>query len=99
MPVDRAQRKVAAILAADVVGFSRLVGQDEEAALAALKVHRNAIDELIARYQGRIFGSAGDGVIADFASAIEATRCAIEIQVANHRLNATLPTHSQMRFR
>ncbi|MER9019458.1 AAA family ATPase [Mesorhizobium sp. M0898] len=99
MPVDRVQRKVAAILAADVVGFSRLVGKDEETTLATLKVHRQAIDKLIAGYDGRIFGSAGDSVIAEFASAIGAVRCAIDIQLAIDRLNADLPGPGRMRFR
>ena len=68
MAVDRVQRRMAAILAADVVGYSWLMGKDEEATLATLKAHREVIDRLIADHGGRIFGSAGDSVIAEFAS-------------------------------
>ena len=82
MAVDRVQRRMAAILAADVVGYSRLMGKDEEATLATLKAYREIIDGLIADHEGRIFGSAGDSVIAEFASPVEAVRCATEIQLA-----------------
>ena len=85
MAVDRVQRRMAAILAADVVGYSRLMGKDEEATLATLKAHREVIDGLIADHGGRIFGSAGDSVIAEFASPVEAVRCATEIQLAHRR--------------
>lgn len=73
-------RKLAAILAADVVGYSRLMGDDEEATLAALKSCRATIDSLIGEHHGRIFGSAGDSVIAEFASPVEAVRCAVAVQ-------------------
>ena len=79
MAVDRLQRRMAAILAADVVGYSRLMGKDEEATLATLKRYRSIIDTLIDQHQGRVFGSAGDSVIAEFASPVEAVRCATEI--------------------
>src|SRR3954451_5975162 len=99
MAVDRVQRRMAAILAADVVGYSRLMGKDEEATFATLKAHREVIDDLIARYQGRVFGSAGDSVIAEFASPVEAVRCATEIQLAIDKRNTNLPEASRMRFR
>src|SRR5882724_9183035 len=99
MVVDRVQRRMAAILAADVVGYSRLMGEDEEATLATLKSHREVIDSLIAVHGGRIFGSAGDSVIAEFASPVEAVRCATEIQLEIDRRNAGLPERSRMRFR
>jgi len=70
MAVDRVQRRMAAILAADVVGYSRLMGKDEEATLATLKAHREVIDRLIADHGGRIFGSAGDSVIAEFPASV-----------------------------
>ena len=82
-----------------MVGFSRLVGKDEETTLATLKAHRQTIDELIASYHGRVFGSAGDSVIAEFASAVDAVRCAIDIQLAIDRLNADFPRPGRMRFR
>ena len=70
------ERRLAAILAADVVGYSRLVGADEEGTLRTLRAYREVIDELVAAHRGRIFGTAGDSVIAEFASPVEAVRCA-----------------------
>ncbi|QIG51001.1 AAA family ATPase [Nordella sp. HKS 07] len=99
MAVDRVQRKMAAILAADVAGYSRLMGRDEESTFAVLKAYREVIDHLIARHDGRIFGSAGDSVIAEFASPVEAVRCATEIQLEIDKRNADLPEASRLRFR
>ena len=76
------ERRIAAILAADMVGFSRLMEHAEEAALATLNACRALIEELVARHRGRVFGSAGDSVVAEFASAVEAVRAALEIQTA-----------------
>ncbi len=67
MAEERVQRRLAAILAADVVGYSHLMGADEEATLATLKAHRRVIDGLIRDHGGRVFGSAGDSVIAEIA--------------------------------
>ena len=97
--VDRVQRRMAAILAADVVGYSRLMGKDEEATLATLKAYREVIDGLIAHHAGRVFGSAGDSVIAEFASPVEAVRCATEIQLEIDKRNADVPEANRMRFR
>src|SRR5687767_1934434 len=99
MAADRLQRRMAAILAADVVGYSRLIGENEEATLAALRGHRAIIDGLIAEHHGRIFGSAGDSVIAEFASPVDAVRCATEIQLALDRHSTDLPEASRMRLR
>src|SRR5882724_9733370 len=99
MAVDRVQRRMAAILAADAVGYSRLMGKDEEGTLATLKIFRDVIDGLIAHHYGRIFGSAGDSVIAECASAVEEVRCATEIQLEIDRRNADLPPPRRMRFR
>jgi class 3 adenylate cyclase len=99
MASDRVQRRMAAILAADVVGYSRLMGEDEEATLATLKSHREVIDHLIAVHGGRVFGSAGDSVIAEFASPVEAVRCATEIQLEIDKRNVDLPERGRMRFR
>lgn len=68
--------KLAAILAADVEGYSQLMGADEEATLKTLNAHRQVIDGLIARHEDRIVGSAGDSVLAEFGSAVETVRCA-----------------------
>jgi WD40 repeat protein len=96
---ERLQRRLAAILAADVVGYSRLMGEDEDATLATLKVYRRILDGLIGVHGGRIFGTAGDSVIAEFASPIEALRCATEIQLKLDGQNAERPEKSRMRFR
>jgi adenylate cyclase len=93
------ERRLAAILAADVEGYSRLMGADEEATLATLNVYREIIDRLVVDLHGRVFGSAGDSVIAEFASPVEAVRCAVEIQQEIEVRNATLPEDRRMRFR
>ena len=92
-------RKLAVILAADVAGYSRLMAADEEGTLAALNARRQVIDELIARHHGRIFTTAGDSVMAEFASAVEAVRCAAAIQQEIERRNADLPEPRRMLFR
>ncbi len=74
------ERRLATILAADVVGFSRLVGEDEEGTLRTLGACREVIDGLVTGHHGRVFGSAGDSVVAEFASPVEAVRCAADIQ-------------------
>jgi class 3 adenylate cyclase len=84
-------RKLAVILAADVAGYSRLMAADEEGTLAALNARRQVIDELIARHRGRIFTTAGDSVMPEFASAVEAVRCAAAIQREIARRNADPP--------
>ncbi len=85
-------RKLAAIFAADVEGYSRLMGQDEVGTLRRLTACRVVLHELISAHRGRIFGSAGDSVIADFASAVDAVQCAVAVQEA-------LAKEEQMRFR
>ena len=87
------------ILAADVVGYSRLMGEDEEATLATLKSYRSVIDELIQAHDGRVFGSVGDSVIAEFASPVEAVRCAIAIQEELMVRNTELVEDRRMQFR
>ena len=84
-------RKLAVILAADVAGYSRLMAADDEGTLATLNVRRQVIDELITRHHGRIFTTAGDSVMAEFASPVEAVRCAAAIQQEIERRNADLP--------
>ena len=92
-------RKLAVILAADVVGYARLMAADEEGTLAMLNARRQVIDGLIARHHGRIFGTAGDSVIAEFASAVEAVRAAALIQEEIERQSADLPEPRRMLFR
>jgi adenylate cyclase len=92
MAEARAQRRLAAILAADVVGYSRLVEQDEGGTLAALKTRRrDVLEPLLAKHQGRIVKSMGDGVLVEFASAVNAVGCAIELQQHMAAANANLP--------
>ncbi len=93
------ERKLAAILAADVVGYSRLMGVDEEATLGTLKAYREIVDGLIVSHAGRVFGSAGDSVIAEFASPVEAVRCAVDIQQDLEQRNAALSAERRMQFR
>lgn len=98
-PEDHLQRRLATILAADVVGYSRLMAEDEEDALHTLKAYRTVIDRLIARHEGRIFNTAGDSVLAEFGSAVEAVRCAITIQEELRVRNAERETSRRMDFR
>ncbi len=93
------ERRLVAILAADVVGYSRLMGGDEEATLATLNAYREVIDRLVADHHGRVFGSAGDSVIAEFASPVEAVRCAVKIQQELESRNAGLAEDHRLRFR
>jgi class 3 adenylate cyclase len=92
MAEERVQRRLAAILAADVVGYSRLIEQDEAGTHAALKGRRKEVLEpVVARYQGRIFKVTGDGALMEFSSAIDAVQCAIELQEQMAAANAPLP--------
>lgn len=93
------KRKLTTILAADMVGYSRLMAADEEGALGRLKAHRGVIDDLITRHNGRIFSTAGDAVLAEFVSAVEAVRCAIAIQEELAARNVQLPTERRMSLR
>ncbi len=93
------ERRLAAILAADVVGYSRLMEADEEATVSTLSTYREIIEGLAASHHGRVFGSAGDSVIAEFASPVEAVRCAVDIQCEIEKRNADLPDERHMQFR
>jgi adenylate cyclase len=100
MAEARVERRLTAILAADVVGYSRLVGNDEEGTLAALKACRfELIDPKVAEHRGRIVKTTGDGTLAEFASAVDAVRCAIEVQRAMAERNASLPADRRIEFR
>jgi TolB-like protein/class 3 adenylate cyclase len=92
MAEERVQRRLAAILAADVVGYSRLMEKDEPGTMAMLKARRKQVLEpLVARHQGRIFKIVGDGVLVEFGSAVNAVRCALELQHSMAAANADLP--------
>jgi adenylate cyclase len=93
------ERKLAAILSADVAGYSRLMGEDEEGTHRTLAAHRRVTDGLIAAHRGRIVDTAGDSILAEFPSAVEAVACAVAIQRDLEAANAQLPAARQMRFR
>jgi adenylate cyclase len=93
------ERKLVAILAADVEGYSRLMGIDEEGTLATLSCHRAITDALIARHGGRICGTAGDSVLAEFASVFAAVECAVDIQRDIEAVNQSLDVPRRMWFR
>src|SRR6201997_4784449 len=93
------KRKLTTILHADVVGFSRLMGQDEAGTHQALGALRRAIDPLITAHGGRIVGTAGDSVLADFSSVVDALSCAVEMQQASRVINDPLPTERRLELR
>src|SRR5215469_7414421 len=93
------ERKLTAILCADVHGYSRLMADDEEATLRTLSAYRKIIDSLIENHRGRFVNSAGDSVLAEFTSVVEAVKCAVEIQNALKAENLALPVERRMQFR
>src|SRR5436190_14332679 len=93
------KRRLAAIFAADVEGYSRLMGADEVATLDALTARREVLDGLIASHGGRIANTAGDSVLAEFGSAVDAVRCAMQAQDALSKANSTIPENRQINFR
>ena len=99
MPVRTVERKLTTILAADVAGYSRLMGADEVGTLQRLTACRVIVDGLIAAHRGRIFNTAGDSVVADFASAVDAVECAVAVQEALAGENVNQPAATQMQFR
>jgi class 3 adenylate cyclase len=93
------ERKLATILSADVAEFSRLMGEDEEQTLKTFRGHKKVFESLVAMHRGRIFNTAGDAILAEFGSAVEAVRCATDIQAALRTRNDQLPPTRQVRFR
>jgi adenylate cyclase len=88
----RVERRLAAIMAVDVAGYSRLMGADEEGTLAALKAMRRELgDPKIAEHRGRIVKTTGDGLLVEFASVVDAVRCAVEVQQGMAGRNADVP--------
>jgi adenylate cyclase len=97
---SRIARRLAAILAADVASYSRLMGADEEGTLAALKGHRRElIDPLVAQHQGRVVKTTGDGLLIEFASIVDAVRCAVVMQQGMEDRNANVNESQRIRFR
>ena len=100
MAEKRVERRLAAILATDVAGYSRLMGNDEEGTLDTLKALRSSVfDPKVAEHRGRIVKTTGDGALVEFASAVDATRCAMEIQRPMAEGNATIPEERRVEFR
>ena len=100
MAEERTRRRLAAILAADVVGYSRLMEQDESATLAALKARRREVLEpILAQHDGRIFKDTGDGVLAEFGSAVDAVQCAVALQRAMTAADAQTPEDRRIAIR
>ncbi|HZI83273.1 MAG TPA: adenylate/guanylate cyclase domain-containing protein, partial [Casimicrobiaceae bacterium] len=93
------ERRLATILMADVAGYSRMMGENEERTVQTLQGHREIFDALLKAHRGRIFNTAGDAILAEFPSAVEAVRCATEIQTALRTRNDHLPAEQRMAFR
>src|SRR5580704_9640168 len=100
MTSARVDRRLAAVLAADVAGYSRLMGADEEGTLARLKACRKAlVDPKIAEHRGRIVKTTGDGLLVEFGSAVDAVRCAVDVQRGMAERNETVPLDGRIEFR
>src|SRR6202521_5592242 len=100
LATERVERRLAAILTADVAGYSRLMGADEEGTLARLKAHRRElIDPKISEHRGRIVKTTGDGLLVEFTSVVDALRCATEIQRGMAEGNSVVPADGQIEFR
>ena len=93
------ERKLTALLSADVKGYSRLMGEDEEATICTLTAYRTVMSTLIQQHRGRVVDAPGDNLLAEFASVVAAVRCAVEIQQSLHAKNAGLPDRRKMEFR
>src|SRR5215217_4272343 len=98
-PGPKVRRHLAAIFAADVAGYSRLMGLDEVGTLRTLTAHREVMDRFIGEHGGRIANTAGDSVLAEFPSVVDAVQAAVEVQEALRRANEPLPEGRQVCFR
>jgi adenylate cyclase len=99
MTTDGFKRKLTAILSADVEGYSRLMGEDEDATIRTLTTYRELMASLIQKHRGRVVDSPGDNLLAEFGSVVDAVRCAVEIQEELRIRNAELPENRRMEFR
>jgi adenylate cyclase len=96
----RVDRRLAAILAADIAGYSRLMSVDEEGTLRQLKAHRKElIDPKITEHRGRVVKTTGDGMLVEFVSVVDAVRCAVDIQRSMIDRNAKVPAENRVQFR
>src|SRR5262244_2582904 len=100
MAEERVDRRLAAILAADIAGYGRLMGSDEEGTLRQLKAHRKElVDPKITEHRGRIVKTTGDGMLVEFVSVVDAVRCAVDIQRGMLERDSDVPADSRIRFR
>ena len=99
MTAEKFQRKLAAIVSADVKGYSRLMGEDEEGTLRTLSAYKEVMAGFIQHHRGRVVSTAGDSVLAEFVSVVAAVQCAVEIQKELKSRNADLPENRRMEFR
>jgi adenylate cyclase len=100
LATERVERRLTAILAADVAGYSRLTGLDEEGTHARLQDHlRSLVDPKIAEHRGRVVKNTGDGLLAEFSSVVDAVRCALDVQRGMAERNAEVPHEKQIEFR
>src|SRR3972149_8143779 len=99
MTPEKFRRKLIAILSADVKGYSRLMGEDEESTARTLNAYKEVMTGLIQHHRGRVVGTAGDSVLAEFASVVDAVRCAVGIQEELKDRNRELPEDRRMEFR
>ena len=99
MDTEGFKRKLTAILSTDVEGYSRLMGEDEEATVRTLTTYREMMAKVIQKHEGRVVDSPGDNVLAEFASVVDAVRCAVEVQEELRVQNAELPENRRMQFR
>src|SRR4030043_2237103 len=99
MTTQEVKRKLTAILSADVKGYSRLMGEDEKGTVRTLNTYKEVIATLIQQHHGRIVDAPGDNILAEFASVVDAVRCAVEIQKGLKARNADLPEKRRMEFR
>src|SRR6201984_2168684 len=98
-PPSRVGRKLAAIVAADVAGYSRLMGLDEVGTARTLREHRKVTDALVEKHGGRLVKSTGDGVLLEFPSVVDAVECAVAMQAVMAQRNEGVPQDRRMLFR
>jgi adenylate cyclase len=99
MSKEKYKRRLTAIFSADVAGYSRLMGEDEAATVGTITNYREIIADLIEQHRGRIVDSPGDNILAEFASVVDATQCAVSVQKEIQSRNTELPVTRRMQFR
>jgi adenylate cyclase len=99
MNTEKYKRRLTAIFSADVAGYSRLMGEDEAATVSTITKYRDIISDLVEQYRGRIVDSPGDNILAEFASVVDATQCALSVQKEIQARNSELSENRRMQFR